>query len=99
MESGKRVEQIILTRANGSLEALVVTEAPSGARQRERWPSIASDLETAIDRIAMQLARRGDIDGVLARLRIRLERGEELVERPDLVKRLKTRFSDALDRD
>lgn len=97
MQTGKQIEQVILTRSEGSIDALIVTEAPSGARQRERWPSIAADVESAIDRIAVQLARRGDVDGVGAKLRIRLGRGDELIERSDLIKRLKDRFRHALD--
>lgn len=92
MLSGKRIEQLILTRSAGAFEALVVTESPSGARQRERWPALASDVETAIDRLAKQLARRGDIDGLRSKVRIRIERGEELIERPDLAVRLRAHF-------
>lgn len=94
MLSGKRIEQVILTRSNGSVEALVVTESPSGARQRERWPALAPDLETAIDRIAVQLARRGDVDGVAKAVRVRVGRGEDLLTRRDLADRLRTRWDE-----
>lgn len=93
MLTGKRVEQLILQRSGGSIEALVVTEAPSGARQRERWPALAPDVETAIDRIAVQLARRGDVDGIGRNLRVRVARGDELARRSDLADRLRTRWA------
>ena len=95
MQSGKRVEQVILTRVGGSFDALVVTEAPSGARQRERWPSIAQDAESAIDRLVALLARRSDVEGGVRRLRVRVGQGDALQDRPDLMRRLRR----ALDRD
>lgn len=93
MQSGKHIEQVILTMAGGTVEALVVTESPSGARLRERWPSIAPDPGTAVERLAVQLARRGDVDGVKPKLRVRVGRGDALDDRPELVARLLRRFA------
>jgi hypothetical protein len=93
------VEQVILTRDGGLVSALVVLEAPSGARTRERWPAVAGDPEAAIDRLAAQLARRGDVDGARPRLRVRVGRGEALTDRDDLARRLRRRLERALDGD
>jgi hypothetical protein len=92
VRSGLRVEQVILTRERGLMSALVVLEAPSGARTRERWPALAPDPEAAVDRLAVQLARRGDVDGPRRRLRVRVGAGEALRDREDLSRRLGRRL-------
>ena len=92
MLSGRLVEQVILSRDGGLVAALVVLEAPSGARTRERWPALAPDEGAAVDRLAVQLARRGDVDGSRPRLRVRVGRGDALRDRGDLVDRLRTRL-------
>lgn len=99
MLSGLRVEQVILTRDGGLVSALVVLEAPSGARTRERWPALAGDPEAAVDRLAVHLARRGDVDGVRPRLRVRVGRGEALRDRDDLARRLRRRLERELEED
>jgi hypothetical protein len=97
--SGLQVEQVILTRDGGLVSALVVLEAPSGARTRERWPALAGDPEAAVGRLAVQLARRGDVDGVRPRLRVRVGRGEALRDRDDLARRLRRRLEHELEED
>ena len=97
MLSGLQVEQVILTRDGGLVSALVVLEAPSGARTRERWPALAADPEGAVDRLAVQLARRGDVDGTRPRLRVRVGRGEALRDRADLAGRFRDRMEQELD--
>ena len=99
MLSGLEVEQVILTRDGGLVSALVVLEAPSGARTRERWPALAGEPEAAVDRLAVQLARRGDVDGVRPRVRVRIGRGDPLREREDLARRLRGRLARELEED
>ena len=99
MLSGLEVEQVILTRDGGLVSALVVLEAPSGARTRERWPALAGEPEAAVDRLAVQLARRGDVDGVRPRLRVRVGQGENLRDRGDLARRMRERLERDLDED
>lgn len=90
---GWTVEQLILGAKAGRVSILVVLEAPSGARRRERFEASSSSSQDAVNELARHLAYRADVDGVRPRLRVREERSEELVERPDLARA----FEEALD--
>lgn len=69
MTGGKRVVQLFVRPR----ELLVVLEDPAGGRTRERWGVAGPDAAAEIGKLARQLARRSDVDG-LGRLRARRER-------------------------
>lgn len=83
MTWGRELEQLFLRRRAGRVEVMMVFEDPSGARHRETLPLPHTDVGEAVGALGRILARRGDVDGA-PRLRVREERGGELVDRTDL---------------
>lgn len=86
MNYGWAVEQLILGAKAGRASILVVLEAPSGARRRERFAASTGSARDAVGELARHLAYRGDVDGVGPRLRVREERAGGLAPRPDLAR-------------
>ncbi|MDZ7706614.1 MAG: hypothetical protein U5J97_01730 [Trueperaceae bacterium] len=93
MRHGWTVEQLIVGAKAGRASILVVLEAPSGARRRERFEASSSSTLGAVNELARHLAYRADVDGAQSRLRVREERSGGLVERTDLARA----FAAALD--
>ncbi len=83
---GWTVEQLIIGAKAGRASILVVLEAPSGARRRERFEASSSSARDAVTELARHLAYRADVDGARSRLRVREERSGGLVERTDLAR-------------
>lgn len=78
------IEQVFLTRKGGGVEALLVLEDAAGARSRERFPvSTTRDLGDAARRVARSLAQRGVRPA--RKVRLRVGRGEELLDAPELL--------------
>jgi hypothetical protein len=73
-----RVEQLFVRRRAGRIEVLMVLESPAGGRQRETLQTPTSSPEEAVRFAATHLARRGI--AASDRLRLRVERGGELVD-------------------
>ncbi len=86
MNYGWTVEQLIIGTKAGRASILVVLEAPSGARRRERFAASSASSQDAVNELARHLAYRADVDGVRPRLRVREERSGDLVDRPDLAR-------------
>jgi hypothetical protein len=96
MRSGLTVEQLFVRRRAGRISFLAVLEAPSGARRREEVPTPFQALDPALGYLARHFARRGDVDGA-DRLRVREERGGDLVDRRDLAEAFRGRLTAELD--
>lgn len=86
MRYGWTVEQLIVGAKAGRASILVVLEAPSGARRRERFEASSSPARDAVTELARHFAYRADVDGARPRLRVREERSGGLVERADLAR-------------
>lgn len=92
----RRLDQLFLRPAAGGIEALLVLESPAGARTRVRLPLDVREPERAVALVARHLVGRPEsisIEGV----RLRVERGGELRDRPDLVRSLRDAVRTALD--
>lgn len=98
MRSGLTVEQIFVRRASGRVSFLVVLEAPSGARRRETVPTPFDAVEPALRYLVRHVASRGGVDGA-GRLRVREERGGELIERRELADTFRRRLAHELAED
>ncbi len=73
-----RVEQLFVRRRAGRIEVLMVLESPAGGRQRETLQTPTSSPEAAVRFTATHLSRRGIVAS--DRLRLRIERGGDLVD-------------------
>lgn len=70
-------------------ELLLVLENPAGARFRETLLFPTRDPAEAVRRAATHLAYRGEVEDA-GRLRVRLECGGRLEDRPDLIDLFRT---------
>jgi hypothetical protein len=89
---GWTVEQLIVRRERGRVSFLAVLEAPSGARRRESVPTPFDAVEPAVRYLVRHFASRDDVDGA-GRVRVREERGGDLVERRDLATAFRERLA------
>jgi hypothetical protein len=73
-----RVEQLFVRRRAGRVEVLMVLESPAGDRERETMQAPTASPEDAVRFAGVHLARRGIVAS--NRLRLRIERGGDLVD-------------------
>ena len=71
------LEQVFLERRSGGIEALLVFERESGARERSSLTLASFELPVAAGLLGRILARRDDVADV-ARCRVRVQRGAAL---------------------
>jgi len=85
------LEQVFLRPRGGAIEALVVVERESGARERAVMPLPHAEPSAAADTLGRQLARSGAVDRVRG-VRLRVERAGALRDDAPLAARLVAAF-------
>lgn len=76
---GRTLEQVFLRPRAGGVEALVVIEVETGARERLTLPFAGADLAGAARALGRHLARTGSVDRAHGH-RLRVERKESLAD-------------------
>ncbi len=85
------LEQVFLKRGSGGIEAQLVLERESGARERSTLTLATFELPAAARLLGRTLARRDDVAHV-ARCRVRVQRGTTLSDDDRLRDALRTAF-------
>ncbi len=80
---GRHVVQAFLKREAGTYRWLLVTENDAGDRQRIAYPTSTVEVEAAMRALATFVRQRRDIDGLHPRLRVREERQDTTIDRPE----------------
>lgn len=88
----ERLEQVFVERKGGRVELRLVLEAASGARTRTTLWAPSGDLAEAVRWAGRALARAGEVRDV-ARLRLRVARGGDLVDDRALAQALVAAFA------
>ncbi len=86
------LEQVFLKRAAGGVEAQLVLERESGARERSTMTLAAVELAAASRLLGRALARQIDVSGV-GRCRVRVARAQGLVDDVGLRDELRSAFA------
>ena len=81
------LEQVFVRRGAGVFELLLVLESASGSRERVTLSEPAQDEGGAMRFLASYLRQEGLT--IARRARVRRRRGEELVDAPELLERLR----------
>jgi hypothetical protein len=87
----ERLEQVFVARRGGRIELRLVLEAVTGARTRTTLLAPVADALEAVRWAGRALARDGEVRD-LSRLRLRVERGGDLVDDPALAAALVAAF-------
>jgi hypothetical protein len=87
----ERLEQVFVARRGGRVELRLVLEAVTGARTRTTLLAPVADPLEAVRWAGRALAREGEVRD-LSRLRLRVERGGDLVDDPALAAALIAAF-------
>ncbi len=84
--------QVFLTRRSGTVEARLVLERESGARERETLTLPVTEVAAAAALLGRVLARRDELESV-AQCRVRVARAGELVDDAEARDRLRKAFA------
>lgn len=85
------LEQVFLARRSGSVEARLVLERESGARERETLLLPVTEFAAAAALVGRAMARREDVSSV-ARCRLRVARGSALADDTALLDALREAY-------